>query len=158
MGQQRGRDFRGGLTRVRSERGALAIQMVMLLPLAFSLLFLAVQGAVYYQGRTVAMSAAQEGARSAAGHEATNGDGRAAALAFADRAGGESVFDDARVTVDRDTDTGTVLVEVSGRTGSFVPGWNPEVSMSASRSIEEFTRPEERHSWNDEDNSDRPSW
>jgi len=143
---------------VRSERGALAVEMVLLLPLAFSLLFLAVQGAVYYQGRTVAMSAAQEGARSAAGHEATNGDGRAAAHAFADRAGGESVFHDATVTIDRDSTAGTVRVEVTGTTGSFVPGWNPEVSMSASRSIEEFTRPEERHSFKDEDNSDPPSW
>ena len=158
MEQQQGRNSRGGLRRVRSEHGALAIQMVLLLPLAFSLLFLAVQGAVYYQGRTVAMAAAQEGARGAAGHDATNGDGRAAALAFADRAAGESVFSDPTVTVDRDTNAGRVVVEVSGTTGSFVPGWDPEVSMSASRSVEEFTRPEERHSWNDEDDSDPPSW
>ena len=43
--------------------------MVVLLPLALSLLFLAVQGAVYYQSRTVALASAQEGARGAAGYE-----------------------------------------------------------------------------------------
>lgn len=122
--------------------------MVLLLPLAFSLLFLAVQGAVYYQGRTVALSAAQEGARGAAAHEATNGDGRSAALAFAGRAGGNGVLDDPRVTVDRDPAAGTVTVEVTGRTGSFVPGWDPQVTQTASRAVEEFTAPEDNHVWN----------
>lgn len=131
--------------------------MVLLLPLAFSLLFLAVQAGVYYQGRTVALSAAQEGARSAASFEATDGDGRAAALAFAERAGGSTVFDDAQVDVERDAESGKVIVAVTGKTGSFVPGWNPEVTQSASRTVEEFTRPEERHSSND-DTALPPSW
>lgn len=131
--------------------------MVLLLPLAFSLLFLAVQGGVYYQGRTVALSAAQEGARSAAGYEATNGDGESAALAFARRAGGDSVFNNPAVSVERDPAAGQVTVEVTGSTGSFVPGWDPEVTQTASRTIEEFTRPEEGHSSNDD--TDTPaSW
>lgn len=146
-----------GPARARSDRGALAVEMVLLLPLAFSLVFLAVQAGVYYQGRTVAMSAAQEGARSAAGFEATDGDGRAAALAFAERAGGSTVFDDPRVEVERDAESGKVVVEVTGKTGSFVPGWEPEVTQSASRTLEEFTQPEERHSFN-EDRSLPPSW
>ena len=131
--------------------------MVLLLPLAFSLLFLSVQGAVYYQGRTVALYAAQEGARSAAGYEATDGDGRSAALDFAERAAGSTVFTDPKVTVDRDTSTGKVTVEVTGTTESFVPGWEPRVTQSASRTIEDFTPPEERHSSN-EHKDDEPLW
>lgn len=133
----------------------MAIEMVLLLPLAFSILFLAVQGAMYYQGRTVALSAAQEGARGAAGYEATAGDGRTAALDFTDRTG-ESLMAP-HVTIDRDAQSGTVTVEVTGRTQSFVPGWDPEVTQSASRTIEEFTRPEEGHSSID-DRETPPSW
>lgn len=129
--------------------------MVLLLPLALTLLFLALQGAMYYQGRTVAISAAQEGARGAAGYEAVDGDGRAAALRFTDRTG-ESLMNP-EVTIDRNEQTGTIRVEVTGRTQSFIPGWNPEVTQSASRTVEEFTRPEERHSSND-DTALPPSW
>lgn len=134
---------RSGSTRIRGERGALAIEMVLLLPLAFTLLFLVLQGAVYYQGRTVALSAAQDGARGAAGYEADDGDGQAAASRFVQKAGGGGLLNDPDISVHRDPDGGTVTVTVSGTTGSFIPGWDPHVSQSASRSIEEFTAPED---------------
>lgn len=144
-----------GSTRVRSDRGVISIEMVLLLPLAFSLLFLALQGAMYYQGRTVALSAAQEGARGAAAYEASEGDGRAAALTFTGRTG-ESLMTP-HVAIERDSHAGTVTVAVTGTTKSFVPGWDPEVTQSASRSIEEFTAPEEGHSATS-DNTMPPSW
>lgn len=143
--------------RWRSDGGALSLEMVVLLPLALSLLFLAVQGAVYYQGRTVALASAQEGARGAAGFERSDGDGRAAALTFAERAGGEGLLEEPRVTVNRDRRAGTVTVEVSGRTMSLVPGWDPVVTQSASRSLEEFTRPEDYQGTYNSDTDD-PTW
>lgn len=138
-----GRGRRSRSERWRSDRGALTLELVVLLPLALSMLLLAVQGAVYYQGRTVAMAAAQEGARDAAGFTRTDGDGRAAALAFADKAGGDGLLEEPQVTIERDQVGGTVTVEVTGTTMSLVPGWDPRVTQSSTRPIEEFTRAED---------------
>lgn len=128
--------------RLRSTDGLVSIEMVVLLPAALLLLFLVIQGAVYYQGRTVALSSAQEGARRAASHEATNADGEDQARGFAARVSSEGVLDDPDVEVTRDEAAGTVTVTVTGTTMSLVPGWDPEVSQSATRPIEEFTKPE----------------
>lgn len=146
-------------TRFRSDRGALAIEMVLLLPLAFSLMFLAVQGAVYFHGRSVALAAAQEGARGAAAYEANNADGRQAALSFTDQLGG-GTLDDPTVTVERDPDVGRVTVEVTGTTMSLVPGWDPGVTQSASRPVQEFTAPEDSVGLGgfEDDDPDRGSW
>lgn len=137
----RGRHSTSG--RWRSDGGALSLEMVVLLPLAFSLLFLAVQGAVYYQGRTVALASAQQGARDAAGLDKTDGDGRAGAIDFANRAGGSGLLEEPQVAVHRNRSTRVVTVEVTGKTMSLVPGWDPVVTQSASRTVEEFSRPEE---------------
>ena len=54
-------------TRIRrwgaSERGAVTIQLVMLLPVLFGIVFLGLQAALYYYAATVAGAAAQDGAR-----------------------------------------------------------------------------------------------
>jgi hypothetical protein len=107
------------------------------------MLLLAVQGAVYYQGRTVAMAAAQDGARGAAAFRATDADGRSAALAFARKAGGEGLLERPEVRIERDQVAGTVTVEVRGTTMSLVPGWDPTVEQSSTRPIEEFTGAED---------------
>ena len=52
-----------GRTAIRRERGSSSIQMVILMPALFSIMFLGMQGALYYHARTVAIAAAQEGAR-----------------------------------------------------------------------------------------------
>lgn len=122
-----------------------SIEMVLLLPIALTLLFLVVQGAVYYHGRSVAMSSAQEGARQAAAREGTNAMGRERALAFADRVGGDGVLEGATAKVHRNPAAGTVTVTVTGRTLSVIPGWDPEVSQSSTRPIEKFSAPREYH-------------
>ena len=68
----------------RSDRGSMAVEVVVLFPLLFGLMFLGVQGALIYQGRAVALAAAQEGARTAAAYGASIGDGLRQARAFAD--------------------------------------------------------------------------
>lgn len=151
----RGRHSTSG--RWRSDGGALSLEMVVLLPLAFSLLFLAVQGAVYYQARTVALASAQEGARDAAGLDRTDSDGKASAINFANRAGGSGLLEEPRVTVRRDQNTRVVTVEVTGTTMSLVPGWDPVVTQSASRTVEEFTRPEDFKGTQGGD-KERPGW
>ena len=57
--------------RRRGERGTATVELVVLLPLLFTILFAGVQGAVYYHARTLAIGAAQEGARAAASEHGT---------------------------------------------------------------------------------------
>lgn len=121
------------------DRGSVSIEMVVLLPLALTMLFLAVQGAVYYQGRTVALASAQEGARDAASLDGTDVDAETAALDFARKAGGEGILGDPSVRVDRAERS--VTVTVSGSTLSVIPGWDPVVTQTVTRPIEEYTAP-----------------
>ena len=63
--------LRGRLRRLRlaaagsGERGSTSVQMVILMPVLFSVMFLGLQAALFYHARTVAIAAAQEGARAA---------------------------------------------------------------------------------------------
>jgi len=68
------------------ERGSGTIQLVVLMPLLFTLLFAGVQGAMFYHARTVAIAAAQEGARAAAAQDGTTSAGHAAAASPRTRA------------------------------------------------------------------------
>ncbi|WP_295695400.1 TadE family protein [Lapillicoccus sp.] len=133
------------------ERGSAAVQLAVLMPALFTLMFLGMQAALMYHGRTVAIAAAQEGARAAAAQHATTGAGQAAATAFVASAGGDGVLRGVRVSSNRTTGpvvtgvaaggvTGVVTVVVAGTTLSVVPGWTPQISQSASAPVEELTR------------------
>src|ERR1035437_7113588 len=76
------------------ERGSSSIQMVILMPALFSIMFLGMQGALYYHARTVAIAAAQEGARAAGSLNGTAAGGIAAASSFVSDAGGRNVLRD----------------------------------------------------------------
>ena len=54
------------------ERGTASIQLVILMPALFTLLFVGMQAAMIYHGRTVAIAAAQEGARATAAQNGTS--------------------------------------------------------------------------------------
>lgn len=128
------------------ERGSAAVQLAVLMPALFSLMFLGMQAALVYHGRTVAIAAAQEGARAAAAQHASLGAGQAAASAFVASAGGDGVLRGVRVSTTRTATaaaaaTGVVVtVMVSGTTLSVVPGWTPQIRQSASAPVEELTR------------------
>ncbi|KAB7740344.1 pilus assembly protein [Nostocoides sp. F2B08] len=119
------------------ERGSGTIQLVVLMPLLFTLLFAGVQGAMYYHARTVAIAAAQEGARAAAAQTGTTGHGHAAAIAFLQAAGGEDVLKGATVQVTRTATTATV--RVAGSILSVVPGWTPTVTSQVAVPVERLT-------------------
>ena len=53
------------------EAGVASIQIVVLMPVLFLLMFIGMQAAIIYHGRTVAIAAAQEGARAAAAQNGT---------------------------------------------------------------------------------------
>jgi Flp pilus assembly protein TadG len=127
-----------GRTAIRRERGSSSIQMVILMPALFSIMFLGMQGALYYHARTVAIAAAQEGARAAGGQNGTATDGISAASSFVSDAGGKDVLPGAHMTGGRSATTATVTV--TGTSLSVIPGWSPAVSQSASVPVERITR------------------
>src|SRR3954470_16457311 len=97
--------------RRRDERGSVSIELVILLPALFAVLFLGMQAALYYHARTVAIAAAQEGARAAGAETGHETDGTSAADAFVTDAGGDDVLQDATATADRTATTATVTVQ-----------------------------------------------
>src|SRR3546814_17206650 len=78
--------------RSRDERGSVTIQMVFLMPALFLLMFLGLQGALYYHAKQVALAAAQEGAREAGSETGTRDAGVATANTFLQDAGGSDVM------------------------------------------------------------------
>ncbi|GAA1238770.1 MULTISPECIES: TadE family protein [Janibacter] len=129
----------GGRARRARERGSVSIEMVILFPLALTLLFVTVQGAIYYHARGVAMASAQEGARDAAAKGSSDSLGQEAAMSFAGRAGGDGILGSPEVSVERTDDA--VTVTVTGTTLSVIPGWDPKVTQSSTRPLEDFSAP-----------------
>ena len=109
----------------RDERGSASVELVVLMPLLLLILFSGVQGAVYYHASTLALAAAQEGARAAARENATLAAGTSAASAFVTHAAGDSL---------------TATITVTGSSLSLVPGWTPTVTQAASLPVERITR------------------
>jgi Flp pilus assembly protein TadG len=125
-------------TAVQRERGSSSIQMVILMPALFSIMFLGMQGALYYHARTVAIAAAQEGARAAGSQNGTAAEGVSAASSFVSDAGGRDVLPGAHMTGGRSATIATVTV--TGTSLSVIPGWSPAVSQSAFVPVERITQ------------------
>lgn len=124
-------------THQQDERGAASIEMVILLPALFAVLFLGMQAALYYHARTIAIAAAQEGARAAAANHARSGDGVAAANAYLADAGDS--LESSSASAQRTTTTATVTVR--GHALSVIPGWRPVITQRASAEVERLTAP-----------------
>ncbi|MCR6490925.1 pilus assembly protein [Cellulomonas sp. P24] len=120
------------------DRGSATVQIVVLMPALFLLMFAGMQAALIYHARTVAIAAAQEGARTAAAQYSSAGAGDVAAEQFVASAGGEDVLRGVTVTATRDATTASVVV--TGATMSVVPGWTPQITQSASAPVERVTR------------------
>ena len=123
----------------RSDRGSATIELVILLPALFAVMFIGVQAALYHHAREVAIAAAQEGARAAAGEGGSEAAGTTAATSFVADAGGDDVLAEATVSTSRSAATAVVIV--TGRSLSVVPGWNPVVRQRASMPVERVTAP-----------------
>ncbi len=117
----------------------MSIQLVILLPALFAVMFLGMQAALFYHARSVAIAAAQEGARAASTESGIRSDGVAAADAFVSDAGGDDVLSSVSVTADRTATT--VTVTVTGHSLSVIPGWTPRIEQSASLPTERITAP-----------------
>ncbi len=126
-------------SRRRDERGSVSIELVILLPALFAVMFLGMQAALFYHARTVAIAAAQEGAKAAGGENGKEADGVSAASSFIVEAGGDDVLTGASASADRTATTVTVTVQ--GHSLSVIPGWNPVIVQSASLPVERLTAP-----------------
>ena len=123
----------------RSDRGSATIELLILLPALFAVMFVGTQAALYHHAREVAIAAAQEGARAAAGEQGSEASGTTAAASFLLDAGGDDVLAGATVSVDRTANT--AIVVVTGHSLSVLPGWNPVVRQRASMPLERVTTP-----------------
>jgi Flp pilus assembly protein TadG len=119
------------------QRGSVSIQMVILMPALFAVMFLGMQAALYYHARSVAIAAAQEGAREAGSQHGTRQAGVQVAQDFLGDAGGKDVMTDTGVTGSRSPTTATITV--TGLSLSVVPGWRVRVTQSASVPVERLT-------------------
>ena len=113
--------------------------MVILLPVVFLVMFLGVQAALYYHARTVAIAAAQLGARAAGAESGTASMGIAAASSFVAASGGADVLESASVSGSRSATAATVTV--TGTSLSVIPGWSPTIRQSATVPVERLTTP-----------------
>jgi Flp pilus assembly protein TadG len=109
--------------------------MVILLPALFALMFLGMQAALMYQGRAVALAAAQEGAREAASETGTAISGIRAAESFV--ATSTTGLTGTTVVGQRTATEATITVTTS--TLSVIPGWGPTITQSASLPVERVT-------------------
>ena len=132
------------LASTRSERGSTSVQMVILMPVLFLVMFLGLQAALFYHARTVAIAAAQQGARAAGAETGSVSDGItaaasfiAAATSFIASAGGADVIENASVSGSRSATQATVTVR--GASLSVIPGWSPMVQQSATVPVERIT-------------------
>ncbi|WP_239070169.1 TadE/TadG family type IV pilus assembly protein [Cellulomonas chitinilytica] len=118
------------------DSGVVSLEMVVLVPALMVMMFLGMQAALVYHARTVAIAAAEEGARAAASQGASTADGRAAAVAFAGDAG-VGMFTATAIDVERTAEI--ARVEVTGTSVSVVPGWTVLIAQSASAPVERIT-------------------
>ncbi|GAA4719625.1 hypothetical protein GCM10023198_49480 [Promicromonospora umidemergens] len=122
-------------SRKTQERGSATIEHVFLLPALFTLMFVFVQGAMLYQGKAVALAAAQQGARAAAAEHGTTGAGVAAAHEYVRST--TVGLEGTTVTGQRTATHATV--NITTHTVSLVPGWQPTVEQSATLPVERIT-------------------
>lgn len=117
------------------ERGSVALETAVVMPVVLTLFFLGLQAALLYMGRTAALAAAQEGAQVAATESGTIAGGIAAAQGLAEAS--TMVLESTSVTGSKTASTAHVTVSV--RVASLVPGWHPNVTATAAMPVERLT-------------------
>ena len=91
----------------------------------------------FYHARTVAIAAAEQGARAAGARGGTVAAGTTAAGDFVATAGGDGVLKAASATGSRTPTTATVTV--TGQAMSVIPGWTLTITQSATMPVERLT-------------------
>ena len=115
------------------ERGAVTVEMVVLMPVLLATLFGGIQTGVVFHARHIAIAAAQEGARTAAAYQAGLPDGIGTATDTAADWAGQSLTG-IQVTGQR---TATrVSITVQGSAISLLPGVSWPIEQTATMPVE----------------------
>lgn len=127
-------------TRVQDERGSVSLETVIVFPVVLLLIFGAVQGALYFHARNVALAAAQEGVVDARVESGSSEAGIARAQTFLTDAGGDGVLRNSVVGASRSATE--VTITVRGAAPSVLPGISGiALTQSASGPLERVTAP-----------------
>lgn len=116
-----------------SERGAVTVEMVVLMPVLLATLFGGIQAGVVFHARHIAIAAAQEGVRTAAAYQASLPDGIGTATTAAANWAGQTLTG-VRVTGQR-TPT-RVTITVQGSAVSLLPGVSWPIEQKATLPVE----------------------
>jgi Flp pilus assembly protein TadG len=119
----------------QDDGGSAAIEFVIVVPVALAVLFLAIQVALYSYARSIALTAAQEGANAERAYGAPAGAGQDKAAGFLTKTG-DGLRDG---VVDVQAGATNVTVKVTGRSLSVIPFFGGfTVTQSASGARERF--------------------
>jgi hypothetical protein len=121
-----------------SDAGSASLELVILFPALLLVVFVIIQYGLWFYARSLALAAAQEGVTVARSYGAHPGAGQDRAHSFLEVHGADTLVD-VHVTVTAPT-PGHVIVQVSGRSLSVIPGVaGPTITQSAQGPIERFT-------------------
>lgn len=111
------------------DRGAATLPYVIIFPFMLLVIGMCMQAALWFTARNAALASAQEGLRAARAQHGNLGAGQSAATRFATEVADGQLLTPA---VHVSTDTGqTIVVRVTGKVPSFVPGLKVSVSQVA---------------------------
>ena len=120
----------------RGERGAVgSVQLVVVMPLLMGLFLAAMQAAMYYYGRSAAISIAQTGAAAAAAEHGTLADCQHAAATLQTAVG--DAITEVQITCTRTATRASATV--IGQALSVFPGWRSTVVQQAEAPVERPT-------------------
>jgi Flp pilus assembly protein TadG len=124
--------------RVDDDRGLALLEAVLTVPVAFVMILAVLQTGLWWYGRQLAATAADQAARSARAYQATNADGTASGTIYLDQVDGHgsSVLLGPRITVDRGATT--VTVHVYGHIPALLPFLPTQIDEQATGPIETF--------------------
>jgi Flp pilus assembly protein TadG len=128
---------------VTTDRGALTLSYVIVMPVFLLSLMVIVQTAIWYLGRETALAAAQQGADVARTARQPPGAGAEAAVVFARSAAPGFLLVPSASTAGSSQET--VRVTVTGRVPSLVPGMVIRVSEVVTAPVERFIAQGERN-------------
>src|SRR4051794_41199322 len=109
----------------RNQHGSASVELVILLPALFAVMFLGMQAALFYHARSIAIAAAQEGARAAGGENGSTSHGISAGNSFLSDAGGADLLGHATAQGGRTPTTVTLTIPSSHPSG--IPALSPPV-------------------------------
>lgn len=122
----------------RRERGAVAVELAMLLPLLLAMVLFSVQVGMWFYARSIALSAAEEGARTSAARTSSLDAGLTTARQFAAAAGANGLTS---VSITGSRSATSTTVHVSGTAVRLVPflPMTLTVTQSATLPVERLT-------------------